>query len=193
MPLSRVSRLLVFVRLVALEGRDPLPDPKVGRWRSADENPQQQEEASMIRKIVPDVINNQTLVWVGPGDTVRHAAQLMRELKVAAVLVMEGQRLVGIVTERDMTARVVAFARSPDTKCGEIMTVNPDTLSPNDTAADAIAMMRSRGYRHLPVVEGDHVVGMVSVRDLYAVHNTELAEDLRDHESFIYGERYGTA
>ena len=118
----------------------------------------------------------------------------MRERKVAAILVMEGERLVGIITERDMTSRVIAAGRDPDsTKCREIMTANPDTLSPHDTAVDAINMMRSRNYRHLPVVEGSRVVGMVSVRDLYAVYNTELEQDLRDRDAFIYGENYGTA
>jgi CBS domain-containing protein len=148
----------------------------------------------MTRKIVPDVINNQTLTWVGPTEMVRNAAKLMRERKVAAVLVMETDRLIGIITERDMTSRVLAADRNPDTtKCREIMTANPDTLSPGDTASDAINMMRSRNYRHLPVVEGDKVVGMVSVRDLYAVYNGELQQDLRDRDAFIYGENYGTA
>jgi CBS domain-containing protein len=148
----------------------------------------------MIRKIVPDVIHDQVLAYISPADTARTAAKLMRERKVAAVLVMEGERLVGIITERDMTSRVVAAGRDPDaTKCREIMTANPDTLSPLDTAVDAINMMRSRNYRHLPVVDGVKVVGMVSVRDLYAVYNTELQQDLRDREAFIYGERYGTA
>ena len=148
----------------------------------------------MTRRIVPDVINNQTLVWVSPTETARNAAKLMRERKVAAVLVMEAERLIGIITERDMTSRVVAADRNPDTtKCREIMTANPDTLSPSDTASDAIGMMRSRNYRHLPVVDGTSVVGMVSVRDLYAVYNGELQQDLRDRDAFIYGENYGTA
>ena len=148
----------------------------------------------MSRKIVPDVIHDQVLACVSPADTARSAARLMRERKIAAVLVMEGERLVGIVTERDMTSRVVAAGRDPyGTKCRDIMTANPDTLSPNDTAVDAINMMRSRNYRHLPVVDGTKVVGMVSVRDLYAVYNTELQQDLRDRDAFIYGENYGTA
>lgn len=148
----------------------------------------------MIRKIVPDVIKDQTLVCISPADTVRAAARLMTERKVAAVLVMESERLVGIITERDMTSRVIAADRHPDsTKCRDIMTANPDTLSPHDTAVDAINMMRSRNYRHLPVVDGIRVVGMVSVRDLYAVYNTELEQDLRDRDAFIYGENYGAA
>ena len=148
----------------------------------------------MNRRIVPDVIHDQVLAAVSSADTARAAARLMRERKIAAVLVMEGERLVGIITERDMTCRVVAAGRDPDaTKCREIMTANPDTLSPNDTAVDAINMMRSRNYRHLPVVDGIKVVGMVSVRDLYAVYNTELQQDLRDRDAFIYGENYGAA
>jgi CBS domain-containing protein len=148
----------------------------------------------MIRKIVPDVIKDQILTSVSAADTVRTAARIMTERKVAAVLVMENDRLVGIITERDMTARVIAKGRDPEsTKCRDIMTGNPDTLSPHDTAVDAINMMRSRNYRHLPVVDGMRVVGMVSVRDLYAVYNTELEQDLRDRDAFIYGEHYGSA
>ncbi len=148
----------------------------------------------MIRKIVPDVISGQTLQMVSPYDDVRVAAKLMRDKKIAAVLVMEGERLVGIITERDMTCRVVAAGLNPDTAvCANIMTKNPDTLSPDDTASDAISMMRARNYRHLPVVKGERVVGMVSVRDLYAVYNTELQQDLRDKNAFIYGESYGAS
>jgi len=146
----------------------------------------------MIRKIVPDVISGQTLQKVTPRDTALAAAKMMREKKIAAVLVMENDRLVGIITERDMTARVVAAGRDPDTTlCADIMTANPDTLSPDDTASDALSMMRERNYRHLPVVAGARVVGMVSVRDLYAVYKTELEEDLKDRNAFIYGESYG--
>ena len=146
----------------------------------------------MIRKIVPDVISDQILCKVTPQETVRACARMMRERKVAAVLVMEGERLVGIITERDMTVRVIAGGLNPDTAfAAEIMTKNPDTLGPDDTASDAIRMMRSHNYRHLPVVDGAKVVGMVSVRDLYAVYNTELEQDLNDRNAIIYGESYG--
>lgn len=148
----------------------------------------------MIRRIVPDVICDQTLHKVSPRDTVRHAARLMREKKIAAVLVMDLERLVGIVTERDMTGRVVAAGLDADaTTVREIMTADPDTLAPTDTASDAIRMMKSRNYRHLPVVDEAKVVGMVSVRDLYAVYNGELEQDLKDRNAYIYGESYGAA
>lgn len=146
----------------------------------------------MIRKIVPDVISGQTLQKVSPQENVRAAAKMMRDRKIAAVVVMEADRLVGIITERDMTCRVIAAGLNPDTAVArDIMTANPDTLSPDDSASDALNMMRERNYRHLPVVKDDRVVGMVSVRDLYAVYKTELEEDLKDRNAFIYGESYG--
>ncbi len=148
----------------------------------------------MIRKIVPDVISGQTLCTIRPEDTVRTAARQMRERKVAALLVMEGERLAGIITERDMTARVIAAGLNPEISTArDIMTANPDTLGPDDTAADAIRMMKLHNYRHLPVVDGARVVGMVSVRDLYAVYNTELEQDLAHRNAFIYGENYGAS
>lgn len=148
----------------------------------------------MIRRIVPDVISDQILYRVSPRDTVRHAARTMRDKKIAAVLVMDLEHLVGILTERDMTVRVVAAGLDPDTTAvREIMTMDPDTLAPSDTAADAVRLMKLRNYRHLPVVDEGRVVGMVSVRDLYAVYNGELEQDLKDRNAYIYGESYGAA
>lgn len=148
----------------------------------------------MIRRIVPDVVCDQILHKVTPRDSVRQASRLMRDKKVAAVLVMDGDRLTGILTERDMTVRVVAAGLDADaTPVREVMTADPDTLAPDDTASDAIRMMRSRNYRHLPVVDRGRVVGMVSVRDLYAVYNGELEQDLKDRNAYIYGESYGVA
>jgi CBS domain-containing protein len=147
----------------------------------------------MMRKIVPDVISGQTLVTVNLSDTARAIAKLMHEKRIAAVMVTEGDRLVGIITERDMTARVIAAGNDPDTSTAkDIMTADPDTLHPDDTPAQALKMMIERNYRHLPVTDGEALVGMVSVRDLYAIYNLELEEDLKDRNAFIYGENYGT-
>lgn len=147
----------------------------------------------MKRKIVPDVISGQTLITVTPNDTVVAIAKVMHDSRVAAVLVTESDALVGIITERDMTCRVIAGGLDPETAIAkDIMTADPDTLHPNDTPAQAIKMMIERNYRHLPVTDGDTLVGMVSVRDLYAIYNLELEEDLKDRNAFIYGENYGT-
>jgi len=146
----------------------------------------------MHRKIIPAVVSGQTVYAVAPNDNVRTAAKIMAAQKIGAVMVMDGESLVGILTERDMTGRVIAKNRDPDeVTVREVMTADPDTLAPNDTAVDAIKLMKERGYRHLPVKDGKKVVGMVSVRDLYAIYNLELEQDVRDRDAFIHGESYG--
>jgi len=147
----------------------------------------------MMRKIVPDVISGQTLHTVSPDQTARHAAEVMKQNKIAAVMVTENNKLIGIITERDITCRIVAAGVDPNSAAArDIMTANPDTLHPDDSASQAIKMMSERSYRHLPVTDGDSIVGMVSVRDLYAIYNMELKEELKDRDAFIYGENYGT-
>ena len=143
------------------------------------------------RHIVPDVVRNQSLVMLPPDSPVLFAARRMAERGVSAVLVTEGETLLGIFTERDMTARVVAEGRDPaTTTLADVMTANPHVLAPTGLAGEALAMMRVNNYRHVPVVENSRVVGIVSIRDLYAVMHEQLEEDLRDRESFIFGSGY---
>ncbi len=147
----------------------------------------------MQRRIVPDLVSNQILASLPPSATVRDAARVMTERHIGAVRVAVDGRLQGIFTERDVLARVVAAGLDPDdTVLGRVMTPNPDTVAPNDTALDALRRMTECGYRHLPVVDGVQMVGMVSIRDLYAAVNGELAEDLQQREAFIFDTGYGT-
>jgi CBS domain-containing protein len=119
---------------------------------------------------------------------------LMRERRVGAVMVVEGGKLNGIVTERDLVFRLLADGRDPrTTKLAEIMTADPETLTPDDVALAALDKMRAGRYRHLPVVDGDQIAGMVSIRDLYEAVRLSLEEDLHSAETLIYGEQYGTA
>lgn len=120
----------------------------------------------MNRKIIPEVVHDQTLLHLPATATVREAAREMRARHVGAVLVVAGDRLEGIFTERDMVNRVVAEGLDPDgTKLAEVMTRNPDTVGPNDTALVALRRMQDGGYRHLPVVDSGRLVGIVSRRD----------------------------
>ncbi|MGC2857312.1 CBS domain-containing protein [Novispirillum sp. DQ9] len=139
--------------------------------------------------IVPDLVRDQTIAGVAPAATVAEVARMMAERRIAAVVVQEAGRLVGIVTERDMTARVVAAGRDPATTAiADIMTANPDTLRPDQHPLEALRMMADRGYRHLPVVEGDaQVIAMISVRDLYTFIRDELERDLKERDSYIFG------
>jgi CBS domain-containing protein len=116
----------------------------------------------------------------------------MAASRVSAVLVTEGERLVGIFTERDLTVRVIAAGRDPKTThLIEVMTPRPDVLRPDDSPMNALDLMRRRHYRHLPVTDGGSIVGMVSIRDLYAFVKDELEKDVRQREAFIFDTGYG--
>ena len=147
----------------------------------------------MHQKIVPDIIPQPNVTAVGPGDTVLTAAETMLEAHIAALVVLDQKEsLIGIITERDITQRLVAKALDPSkTLVSEIMTNNPDTLSPSDSAGDALTLMQNRNYRHLPVAEDGKCVGVVSIRDLYAAVMITLEQDIKEKEAFVFGDRYG--
>ena len=71
------------------------------------------------------------------------------------------------------------------------MTANPDTLAPDDSARDALELMQTRGYRHLPVAEDGKCVSIVSIRDLYASVKEALEKDIEETQAFVFGDRYG--
>lgn len=147
----------------------------------------------MHRKVVPDIVNQQKIELLRGSTTVRDAARNMAERHIGAVLIGEEGRLRGIFTERDLLIRVVARGLDPDvTSLTEVMTPDPDTIGPNDWASLALERMRTSGYRHVPVVEDDVVVGIVSLRDLYAAAKRELEEDLQQREAFIFDTGYGS-
>jgi CBS domain-containing protein len=108
------------------------------------------------------------LLTVEAGLPVVAVARRMVDRNVGAVLVLEDGRLAGIMTERDLM-RAVARGLRDDAVVGECMTANPDTVAPDDTIEHAAVLMIHGGYRHLPVVDGDDVVGVISIRDLVQV------------------------
>ena len=132
----------------------------------------------MLRKIIPSVIHGQEVVHMTSKATVRQAARLMHKNNVGSILVMERGVLKGILTVADMTYRVVAEGRDPETThLGEIMTPDPDTISPDGTAIEALRMMQDGGYRHLPVVEDGVVLGVASRRDFHGDEKARLEEE----------------
>jgi CBS domain-containing protein len=108
------------------------------------------------------------LLTVGPLVPLTEVAKRMVSRDVGAVLVMEGERLVGILTERDML-RAVAAGLDDSTLVNDRMTRDPDTLESDETTRQAATLMIHGGFRHLPIMEGDEVVGMLSIRDLMRV------------------------
>ena len=108
------------------------------------------------------------LLTVAPGDGLTDVARRMVDRDVGAVLVMEGESLAGILTERDIL-RAVAAGIQDDTLVSDHMTRDPETMSPDDTTEHAAVLMIHGGFRHMPLVEGDQVVGVLSIRDLMKV------------------------
>lgn len=147
----------------------------------------------MQRKIVPDIVQPTEVASVVPGDTVEKASAIMRDKRIAALIVLgDGGALIGIVTERDVVFRGVAAGLDPKTATvGDIMTKDPDTLAPGDSDVDALELMQSRRYRHLPVVDGGKCIAVVSIRDLFASVKEALEESIRETEAFVFGDRYG--
>jgi CBS domain-containing protein len=146
----------------------------------------------MQHRIVPDIISDQNLIELGPDATVREAATLMADNRIGTVLVTKDGKLEGIFTERDITVRIVAQGRDPETtQLSDVMTRKLDIVSPDDRPVDALERMRERGFRHLPVVDGKSVVGIVSIRDLYAEVKRELEDDVRHRDAFIFGNGQG--
>jgi CBS domain-containing protein len=147
----------------------------------------------MQRKIVPNVVARKKVVTVVVEDTAFQAAKLMADNHIAALVVVDGEgKIIGIVTERDMTQRIIAAGLDgKTTPVKHIMTGNPDTLSPEDSAGDALELMQTRNYRHLPVTEDGKCIAVVSIRDLYVSVKEALEEDIRETEAFVFGDRYG--
>ena len=120
----------------------------------------------MTERMIRQIIEGQEPVTAVASMIVAEAARLMKEHKVGALMVVEGEKLVGVFTERDGLFRVLAEGRAGDaTPLGDVMTRNPKTIGAEKPFVHALQMMHEGGFRHLPVVEGDRVIGIVSVRD----------------------------
>ena len=120
----------------------------------------------MTQRTVRQIIEGQEPITAPPGIMVREAARLMRQHNIGALMVVEDGRLCGIFTERDALFRVLAEARdAATTPLDAVMTRNPQTISADCAFDTALQMMHDGRYRHLPVVDGTQVLGMVSVRD----------------------------
>ena len=120
----------------------------------------------MLSLRVRDVMERKALITAPPDATVAKAAELMARRKVGAVLVLEHDALVGIFTERDVVFRVIAQGRDARaTRLSEVMTNRPQTVDPEKSFGYALLLMHENGFRHLPVVEDDKLLGIVSARN----------------------------
>lgn len=144
----------------------------------------------MQRRIIPDVVCEQDIIALGKNNTVHDAVHAMSTHNVAAVAVADQDgKLIGILSERDITHRVLACGLNPQaTPLADVMTENPEYLLPTDTCLDAIELMLTRNFRHLPVVQDKHrVVAMVSMRDLLEAALEELNINIDEERYEAFG------
>ncbi len=134
----------------------------------------------MFSQSVRSIMDPRKLILVPGTMTVREAAKLMKTRHYGAVLITEGEDLLGLFTERDAVFRVIAVGRDPETTClADVMTKEPKTISPDKTFGHAMLMMHEGAFRHVPVIDKGKLVGMVSSRNA-------LDPDL---EEFVFEER----
>jgi CBS domain-containing protein len=126
-----------------------------------------------------EILRDQKPLTLSAKSTVKHACHCMRDRGVGAVLVTDRDgRLVGIFTGRDAVGRVLAEGKdAAGTTLGDVMTADPCTMSPTGTAIEALRLMQDNGYRHVPVVAGGKIVGVVSHGDFRGLETARLDEE----------------
>ncbi|MFL2650002.1 MAG: cyclic nucleotide-binding/CBS domain-containing protein [Alphaproteobacteria bacterium] len=150
-----------------------------------------------IQDLLDNVLINQRLVLIDNSSSSYEAAVMMLKNRCGALLVCDSKTkdgtLLGIVTERDLAFRVIPKGLDPKkTSVDKIMTKNVDTISPNKTTLDAIKVMKTKGFRHLPVTKDKKIIGILSMRDLYDFANNQLQDSLKQHQEFMFGTGYGS-
>jgi len=131
------------------------------------------------RTVVPHAVSEQSLATLEPGATVVEAARMMAYLRIGALMVVEGEKLVGIFSERDALTRVLAKELDPaTTTLAQVMTPDPIVISPDATVQQALDIMAAKGFRHLPVIEEARIVAIVSIRDLYRSVKDQMETDI---------------
>jgi CBS domain-containing protein len=127
-----------------------------------------------------DLVKGRKIYSVEATRTVLEAARYMMEHNVGAVPVLRNGELAGILSERDIMNRVVAVGRTPGTTAvSEVMTANPRAVAADETIEECLFIMREFGFRHLPIVEGKEVKGLVSLRDVLMQHAADLERQAR--------------
>jgi CBS domain-containing protein len=121
---------------------------------------------------------------INPSTTVYYALEYMVEKNVGALLVTDGERFAGIFTERDYARKVILKGKaSKETLVREIMSEHPATVTPDDTVEDCMKLMTQKYIRHLPVMEGNRLVGLVSIGDIvkYIIEDQKFIIDNLEH------------
>ena len=128
------------------------------------------------------------IISVNPDDSVLDAIRLMAEKGIGSLVVMQDQEMLGIMSERDYARKVIIKGKSSEsTAVSEIMTVNVFTTSSSETVNDCMTLMTEKKIRHLPVVEDNAVIGMISIGDLVEAIISDQQEEIEQLEHYISG------
>lgn len=139
-------------------------------------------------KTVKYILNNKPRVVysVAPDVSVFEALNVMMEKNISALLILEDGKLCGIFTERDYARKIILQGKSSkDTPVRDVMSPDPHTITPEETIDHCMQLMTTRHFRHLPVVEGGTVVGMLSIGDLVKCIIEDQQQTITQLESYI--------
>lgn len=161
-----------FCRLIA-------SSPAFERFFDRGRGPAERRGSDLTLLKVADLMARKP-VTAGPGESIRQAAAKMRDAHVSSLGIVEGGRFLGIVTTRDLTNKVLANGLDPATPVGEVMTLDPISLTPAALGSDILHIMLERRIGHLPVVEDGQLVGMITQTDLTRFQAVSSAGLVRD-------------
>lgn len=143
--------------------------------------------------LVRDILRNKgyDVYSISADQTVFEAIAKMDELDIGALVVMDGDQLLGILSERDYRSKVILKGRtSKETKVSTIMTGNVYNVSPHDTVESCMSIMTDKKIRHLPVMENDTVVGVISIGDLVKAIISRQKGEISNLRQYIQGGQY---
>ena len=133
---------------------------------------------------------DQAVYTIAPAASVFDAVKLMAEKNIGALVVIEAEKIVGIITERDYARKIVLMARSSkDTRVREIMSASVMHVRPDQMSVECMTLMTDNRLRHLPVVDGDKLIGVISIGDLVKDIISQQEFVIQQLEHYITGER----
>lgn len=142
-------------------------------------------------KTVQQIIStkeNQKLISIAPNRPVFDALVILAEYKIGALAVLDGEKLVGIFSERDYAREIILKGRSSKTTMiSEVMSSNIISINPNNTVEEAMSKMSEKRVRHLPVMEGEKAIGMLSIGDVVKETIAYQQRLIKELESYIQG------